>query len=499
MIKAPIFDTLKDNDSTLYFFSESNNDLLDNLTSQTTKRVPSKFACIKLPDWQNLSGAARQLFLDPAVFSSSPVISDPNQLVPALLQNYIENGVAIAKTENVFEPEFTEHMLWKMLQTAGSFDPAISGTSYVDNWGDGLVQYVGDINLLNHAEYKDEEYSEMYIQVPHDARRVINSTWSSLSTMSGLTTIPVAGNGDSVTQGLTDSAITLKNAIYDFTGGSMTDEYDFSNAADRLVLDLETQETVEEGFDYNAILIWYDVFDVSDPSVKTRKLGGILFVDDFIEQGASGTWTLQSFTKSFNTLNTTGNALAHRVNTRFFYGNNTVDALTVVNQFNTISMDLYTEALAQMMTINGKYESNLAVIDNINAKLANLAALTDSISQIDSLQTQLTNITNTVNDITAGTTASTQITTQQLLESFDNLVEQLLLYNSNPAGGTFNNTFVFESTIASDVTAEESTHVGDFIATSSGDTYSVGSILVVTQAEYDALATPDPDTVYLIV
>ena len=59
----------------------------------------------------------------------------------------------------------------------------------------------------------------------------------------------------------------------------------------------ELNKTGDAGnFDFNAILIYYDVFDVSSPNQTKRNLYGILVIDDFEETLSDGA-KLKSFSK----------------------------------------------------------------------------------------------------------------------------------------------------------------------------------------------------------
>lgn len=443
MIKVPILETLKQNDSTVYHFSESNNDLLKMMTSKTSRRVPSKFVCLKLPNWQNLSGAARQLFIDPTEFSASPLITDPNQLVPALLQNYLENIVAYAKTEQVFDDKLTEFAFWKMLQLAGSIDaqPIANDQQgrYEDNWGDDLIQYIGDINILNHAEYKDEEYSEMYLHIPHDAQRVRNTKFLvNAQSMSNVLTLPQTPPAATESLGLSGSSITLKNAILDKDSqGAILNHYEMSKASDKLTLDFNDFDKVTEQIEYNAILIYYDVYLDSQPTVATRKLGGIVFVDDFKQELSA--WVIESAIKQYNTQLVTGNSIVHRINSRFFYGNNTIDVQSVVNQYNSISMDLYVDALRRLVEISSSYESLKDKMAILEQKLVNFSKFEMSIQDVNAAMQKFASLETQLSQLTSGNTQATQITTQELLDAFDQLVTQM----SNANGSTFNNTFIF--------------------------------------------------------
>lgn len=454
--KVPILSQIVENDSTVYYFKESNNDMLKYSATSNRRRVPSKFVCLNLPRWENLSGAEQQMFLASSDFGSGITVTDPNQLVPALIQNYIENIVGYAKTEDVWDDKVTEFAFWKMLNLLGSFDAELDtddadGRYHHPSATNSLISYIGNVNVVNHETHNDEEYTGHFIHIPHNAKAVDTPRWITHSdSLVGVSTLPSNGLGTSASLGLDTSTTTFKYAVYDKNESNVaTTSYDFNHPQDKLTLDTTNFDTKNEGFRYNAILLYYDVYELtSDNQVinQRTKLGGILFVDQFVQDGTSGNYDIELWNKRLNSTFVTGEAFVHRIDSRFFYGNNMLETQTVVNEYNTTSMEFYQTLMnkvLEMTNVSTKLHDKLL---DIETKFSNINQLSLTATKVSELTTSIEEVKTTLGEITGGSNTSTQITTQQLLEAFDTLVNQLTIYNSgNTENSSFTNKFVFSA------------------------------------------------------
>ena len=77
----------------------------------------------------------------------------------------------------------------------------------------------------------------------------------------------------------------LSKAVYD---DSLQRKYELGSDYQRLGLwfDADSMDQSSEEFDFNAILVYYDVWNSQDPSTKVTNLFGILFMNDMSEDSA---------------------------------------------------------------------------------------------------------------------------------------------------------------------------------------------------------------------
>lgn len=155
-------------------------------------------------------------------------------------------------------------------------------------------------------------------------------------------------------------------------------------------------------FEFNAILVYYDLFEESTPDVRTTNLYGVLFLDDLINTSTAGGVidTLLKI-KPDKVTRKQGNAYGVVLNLRHDVTSDSVDSEVEisVNEYNTFSMVLFMQALSMMGLMNSKYESlildtNKAI--ELNRQLESLIltgnAADQVLARVDSFEQRLTDI-----------------------------------------------------------------------------------------------------------
>jgi hypothetical protein len=106
-------------------------------------------------------------------------------------------------------------------------------------------------------------------------------------------------------------------------------------------------------FNFNAIAIYYDVWDNENPTEISTNLYGILFLDDLEEVGTSGSKiSVFSKQKPNDALAKQGNSFGLRLNMKFDVLAENVESVVevAVNDYNTFSMILFADAMERMRT-----------------------------------------------------------------------------------------------------------------------------------------------------
>lgn len=450
LIKVPTFSKLNNRNGTLYNFQNYNNDLTQSFANSSKfKREPSKFVCVKIPKWNNTTG--RHIYLEPDKISTTPLETNPNILIPKLLQNYMENLDAYAVKEDIIDSNIPEMAFWKLMNTLGgvkldSNTDGIIKDSYNDN--DDFVKYIGNTNVVNYVEYGNRTYTELYIHIQHDAKRLTSLNWkngASTQKSINMSRLPLLENGEDISLGLTDDPTQLTNAVYDFdTSGNTKQYYDFSLKSNKAIIDFPSavSGTENEDFEFNAILLYYDTYELDSQGNeigRSTKLGSVFFIDDFIQNPAGGYWEIPTTTKYNSDENNVlaGNAIAYRLCTTFFSSNEQMTVDTIVNQYNTVSMDLYVKALSEMMKTADYYQNNQQIIQDIVDRISKLNYGDDIYQKLLENQVKLEELTNTVNSV-IGANGYT-VTNFELLDAFAKLSQDFKGLN----GQSVENTFVF--------------------------------------------------------
>lgn len=126
-------------------------------------------------------------------------------------------------------------------------------------------------------------------------------------------------------------------------------------------------------FEFNAVLLYYDVYNESTPEQRTTNLYGVLFLDD-LENVSTGGAKITSIlkVKPDRALRKNGNAFGITVNLKSDVTSDAVDSEVEVsvNDYNTFSMVLFTEAMQKVSLMNRNYEKASlelkAAIENVN-------------------------------------------------------------------------------------------------------------------------------------
>lgn len=456
LIKVPVFSKLNAKNGSLYNFQNLNNDLTKASTNSTLfKMVPSKFVCVKIPRWNNVTG--RHIYLAPDKISTTPLVTDPNTLIPKLLQNYAENMSAYAVKEGIKDSNVPEWAFWKLMKTLGAIDPDVNDDGSISDkfTEDAFIKYIGDINIVNYVEYGNRTYTEQYLHIHSEAKPLNKINWASKTSTTAsanLSRLPILENGADISLGLTDDPNQLTNAVYDFdTAGNTKQYYDLSNKSDKSTIDFASAVSSPDmvDFDFNAILLYYDTYDVDakgNESNRKTKLGSVFFTDKFVQHPADGYWEIPSTTKynASENNNVTGNAIAYRLLTYFFSTNEQATIDTVVNQYNTVSMDLYVKALSEMMKTSEIFKERDDMLKDIADRLSRLNYGDDMYLLLKQNEAKIAELTNTVNAV-IGAEGYT-VTNFELLDAFKKLSDDFKGLN----GQNIENTFVFGQNMSGD-------------------------------------------------
>lgn len=128
-------------------------------------------------------------------------------------------------------------------------------------------------------------------------------------------------------------------------------------------------------FGYNAILLYYEIYDPADPTNTVTNLFGVQFLSKPVQAGTY--WRIPVIDKAkpdvFHKVN--GNSFAHKVNLKFDTSADTSAVERSINDYNTFSLDLYVDALTAMRSMTEIYSDNLANLTSIVTEVRELKEL----------------------------------------------------------------------------------------------------------------------------
>ena len=451
---APLLSPFRVKGGTFYTLSSAVRDMSLLFSNDNIKIAFSKFACLRLPHWENVT--SQSIFYDGTLLQ--PAVTDPNTVLPkAFIQNYIENLIQYSqgsRTDNTYK-NYAEAAFFKAMRSANyggtvpdpnaqpmQFDPQtevvfdehsgqnvnvykeLNDVSY-----EKVVKYVGDVNLINHVKSDGNEYTEVYVHVPNNAGYQDEILfYPNTYVTHDAAQIPIDGGDPDAVVGLSDfKGVGQVEPVYDTNDF----KYDVNGDDDKAGIwftDLENDETKwnKGDFEFNVVLLYYDIYDKDDDTTLQRNLFGILYLDRFVVSG--GGFEINELIKYQPDEIQPGNAFGFRFNLKFSNSTNQVTSEITINDYNTISMELYMEALARLQVVTDKYLELEKIILEIQQEqnALNAGILTDQQTVIDA-STLIVNLDERVQSLESASTnsADVRISNEDLFKLFQQTVNAI--------------------------------------------------------------------------
>ncbi len=153
-----------------------------------------------------------------------------------------------------------------------------------------------------------------------------------------------------------------------------------------------------KNFEYNAVLIYYDVFDPNNldsegnPIDPKTNLYGVLFLDKVEQEGLE--FIIPPITKYMpDPLNgTNGNAFSHKPNLKLDTSVENVLVEKSINDYSTFSMDLFLDVLTQFKQLQVMYNDKLLELNNLQTEVDNLKDLLLNQEDLNELGIRVSNL-----------------------------------------------------------------------------------------------------------
>ena len=156
--------------------------------------------------------------------------------------------------------------------------------------------------------------------------------------------------------------------------------------------------SLSASFEFNSVLVYYDMVDLSDSTKTTTNLYGLLLLDNITPTTDGGYIQRYPKYKPNPVTGQNGNSYGFKINLRFDASPGSAGIDTIVNDYNTFSMGLFSDASAQLQASAQIFQRQQLEIADIEVRLASVENTLNSVStsaflqsQINSLQTQLDN------------------------------------------------------------------------------------------------------------
>lgn len=510
---TPLIKTLQLEGGTFYSFTSAGRDITKTFNNENLKFTFSKFVALNIPNIER--PVRKENFvqfntIDGAIFNDN--FTDVNVSLAESFQNYALNLESALLGDSNYDPSekktVSESVFWKWMKEIGAIrfreantlekNPEINERLFVEEntstTGDRryqrVVEYVGDLKVVNNLAQGGQGYTELYMLIPDKDGNTPVVLFNSEETANYFPGKIVTGNseflegrnsGDTHPAGLSlegffdyDDPILYSNSTnanwhgsstpnsyylepgqfdnvsnieiikdqLDYTGVNFTQVEFERSRLDGIGIDFNSENyfqiannpnisTIQEfnataealSFDFNAVLIYYDIFDVSTPTDRATNLYGILFLDNVTPTADGG--FIQRFRKSkFNPVTRiNGNSYGLKVNIKFDTSVDNAAIETVINDYNAYSLELYSDALIQMQQATLIFNQQIQDYNEINQRLANLENFIYNEEQFIELQNQVAGLQQNFNN--ANLTVSNMQTLLDMIGNQSDRINQI--------------------------------------------------------------------------
>ena len=196
-------------------------------------------------------------------------------------------------------------------------------------------------------------------------------------------------------------------------------------------------------FEFNAILIYYDVYDPVPPinnsePASVTNLYGIYFLNKIEQTGIDFAIPMITKEKPDVINRTNGNAFAHKINLKFDTSIEDVAVEKSINDYSTFGLDLFLDVLTELRRIQTTLNDKLAELEQLSSDLSAAKQALISTSGLDQLAKRVALLETTVAASTVAFDNSTAIMdligslNSQLNDLYSNRTSILMEYNMLP-------------------------------------------------------------------
>lgn len=188
-----------------------------------------------------------------------------------------------------------------------------------------------------------------------------------------------------------------------------------SNSYTDIVTDTEIS-TIQEynstvkssNFDFNCVLIYYDVYEPSNPDNRATNLYGVIFLDNLTPTSTGAYIQRLKKIKPNPVTGANGTAWSLTFNLKFDTSVDNAAIETIINDYSTFSMDLFIDASTQLqeaaktlIDTQSKFLDVVNRVDELEGLIFTTENVTELKSRVDGLEANIQNASLALSDSTA--------------------------------------------------------------------------------------------------
>jgi hypothetical protein len=148
-------------------------------------------------------------------------------------------------------------------------------------------------------------------------------------------------------------------------------------------------------FEFNAILVYYDVYDDSGATTDSAtNLYGVYFLNKIERSGLEYAIPFIEKDKPDIIAKTNGNSFAFKLNVKFDTSIEDTAVEKSINDFNTFSLDLFTDVMTEFKNLQNSFNDKLLELENLRASVQNAKDILSSSNTLQKLDLRIKSVEN---------------------------------------------------------------------------------------------------------
>jgi len=227
--------------------------------------------------------------------------------------------------------------------------------------------------------------------------------WGSISTTNTYFTEPSANYNKAYVQRIKK---TFSNSTVEYlrsTLDGVTVDFNLSNYAiaydnPQIKVFSQLNDYVDNrNFEFNAILVYYDVYDDSGATTTSEtNLYGVYFLNKVERSGLEYAIPFIEKDKPDVIAKTNGNSFAFKLNVKFDTSIEDTAVEKSINDFNTFSLDLFTDVMTEFRSLQTSFNDKLLELENLRASVESAKDVLSSSNTLQKLDLRLKAVENSL-------------------------------------------------------------------------------------------------------
>lgn len=413
---------------TFYTFPSALEDIGININETRNKVALSHYMLLNIPAFTSTSMKTNLTYTDTNTY---PYPGD--YIFAESLQNYAFNFETMVRNQSTYNfslsATVSERAFWKWMQKTGmlKLTTSTANSSYYVEAADSstyerVCMCIGQIS--SGAQRSDDSgiYNETFVQIPssygketiffkpyedgnYNSKKYTNSNWSD-------THLQNVGSDEYTSSGILNATNISAYAIFD-SAADKSYTVDSSTDSAIAVLNIDELSTLHNkssydeiainsgggDFDFNAILIYYSIYDNDSGKILSTNAYGLLVLEN--SELSDSEYKFKCLNKVQSSTQATGTSFSFRLNIKTTSVYNVSDITIEDRSTAAYSMSTdFNDVIKNLNSAINTLRSNTNLIYNINESHKNIKELAaTAISKVDDLETVVTSLSKNLLDV----------------------------------------------------------------------------------------------------